>query len=210
MSGTLPHRPLVLGIVGGVASGKSHIAREFARLGAGVLDADQAGHDVLLLPEVRQEIEKHFGKSVIQPNGELNRSEIAKQVFDPSPVGQRHLEALEHITHPRIAKMLEAEAARLAAQQVRVIVLDAAVMKKAGWDKRCDRILFVDAPPDVRLARARSRGWTKEEFERRERSQESLEDKKAGAHYVIHNGANDQSVREQIERIWQDLIRHRE
>ena len=87
----------------------------------------------------------------------------------------------------------------------RVIVLDAAVMIKAGWDKKCDQLMFVDAPRQIRLERALERGWTQQEFEVRERSQIPLEQKRQRANIIIDNSGSEEDTGKQVEHFWHCL-----
>jgi dephospho-CoA kinase len=197
----------ILGLLGGVASGKSTVAEMFRTLGAAVLDADRAGHEVLRMPAVRAAVGGRWGKDVIGSDGEVDRSALAKIVFGPPPDGPRQLAELEKITHPEIRKRLRAEAEELARQGVPVVILDAPVMLKAGWNKLCDAIAFVDCPADQQMARALSRGWTAEEFRRREASQESVEEKKGLSDFVLDNSRDVGYIQSQVERCWQSLIK---
>jgi dephospho-CoA kinase len=197
----------VIGIVGGVASGKSWVAGQFARLGAAVLDADLAGHEVLQSPEVEAAIRSRFGAAVFDANGRIDRREVAKVVFAPPPDGPRELDFLEQLTHPKIGQRLVEQVSQLEAQgNAPAIVLDAAVLLEAGWQNVCDQLVFVDAPREVRLERARSRGWSEKEFQAREQAQDSLESKRQRANAVIDNSGSNDRAREQIERFWRSLV----
>jgi dephospho-CoA kinase len=196
----------IIGLLGGVASGKSFVAEQFRRLGAEVLDADRVGHEVLLLPEVRSAIRKHFGGKVFREDGQVDRKALGRIVFGPPPDGPRELTILEQITHPEIRLRLKNEAERMAVDGVPAAILDAPVMLKSGWDEICSAIVFVEAPDDVRRERALARGWTKEEFEAREAAQESLEVKRRRADFVIDNSASAGYTQEQIERLWHSLV----
>ena len=197
----------ILGLLGGVASGKSTVAEMFRKLGAVVLDADRAGHEVLRMPAVRAAIGGRWGKDVIGSDGEVDRSALARIVFAQPPDGPRQLAELEKITHPEIRKRLLAEVDELAKQGAPVVILDAPVMLKAGWDKLCDALAFVDCPADQRMARAASRGWSAEEFRRREASQETVEEKKALADFVLDNSKDVSYIQAQVERCWQSLLK---
>ena len=196
----------IIGILGGVASGKSLVAEEFRRLGAKVLDADQVGHEVLREPEVIQAALKRWGDAILAENGQINRSNVAKIVFAPPPYGPGELAFLEQLTHPRIGHRLQQEIARLRqSRDVEVVILDAPVLLKAGWDKFCDHILFLEAPRDLRLDRARERGWSDANFAAREAAQEPLETKRAAASHVIDNSNSVDMTRQQVESVWQSL-----
>jgi dephospho-CoA kinase len=196
----------IIGLLGGVASGKSFVAEQFRRLGAEVLDADRVGHEVLLLPEVRSAIRKHFGDKVFREDGQVDRKALGRIVFGPQPDGPRELAILEQITHPEIRRRLKSQGERMAADGVPAAILDAPVMLKSGWDEICSAIVFVDVPDNVRRERASARGWTNEEFAAREAAQESLEVKRRRADFVIDNSATAGYTQEQIERLWHSLV----
>jgi dephospho-CoA kinase len=196
----------IIGILGGVASGKSLVADEFRRLGAKVLDADQVGHEVLRETGVIRAARERWGDAVLDENGQIKRSNVAKIVFAPPPHGPGELAFLEQLTHPRISNRLQQEIARLRqSRDVEVVILDAPVMLKAGWDRFCDHILFIEAPRDLRLERARERGWSDAIFAAREAAQEPLETKRAAASHVIDNSRSIDMTRQQVESVWQSL-----
>ncbi|MBI3836575.1 MAG: dephospho-CoA kinase, partial [Planctomycetia bacterium] len=89
---------------------------------------------------------------------------------------------------------------------VSAVVLDVPLMFESGWNKFCDRIVFVDAPRELRRARALARGWTREDFDRREAVQESLETKRKLADLVIDNSGSPESAQAQIEHFWHSLL----
>lgn len=196
----------IIGLIGGVASGKSLVAEQFRRLGAEVLDADRVGHDVLRLPDVRDAIRKHFGDNVFGADGEVDRKALGSIVFAPPPSGPDELAVLEQLTHPEIRRRLRLKVDQLAANGVIATVLDAPVMLKTGWDKFCDVVIYIDAPDEIRRRRAQSRRWTREEFQAREAAQESLDSKRQRADFVVDNSGSEEYTQQQIERIWRSLI----
>jgi dephospho-CoA kinase len=201
----MPRIPII-GLLGGIASGKSLVADCLEQLGAAVLDADRMGHEVLRVPEVREAIRQRWGEQVFA-DGEVNRQALAKIVFDPSPKGRDSLQYLEQLTHPKIGQLLEQEAEALAATgRHQALVLDAPVMLEAGWHTLCDHLLFVDAPREARLARALARGWTEADFSAREAAQESLDVKRRHADAIIDNSGSTESTRVQVTRLWHSLI----
>jgi len=192
----------VIGILGGVASGKSLVAAELGRLGAGLLDADRAAHDVLRMPEIEAAVRRRWGASVFDADGRIDRARLARIVF-AAPPERRHLERL---THPKIGRLLAQEAERLEAGGRAAAALDAPLLLEAGWDKLCDTLVFVDAPRDVRLARAVARGWSREDFVAREEAQESVRAKRERADFVIDNSGSLEPTRSQVERLWRSLV----
>ena len=192
----------VIGIVGGVGSGKTWVAGEFKRLGAGVLDADQAGHQVLRDPAVRQALRQRWGEAVFRPDGQVDRGAVARIVFAPTQKGGESLSFLEQWTHPRIEQRLKDRVTDLAKEGVQAVVFDAPVLLKAGWDRLCGHIVFVDTPAEIRRARCRPRGWTDAQWVRREAAQTPLATKRARADHVIDNSGSAESARHQIEQLW--------
>jgi len=195
----------IIGILGGVASGKSLLARQLADLGAGVLDADRAGHEVLRLPQVEAAARERWGQTVFDAEGHVDRARLAKIVFADPPEGPREREYLERLTHPEIGRLLKQQAEALAASGTLVAVLDAPLLLEAGWDKLCRTLIFVDAPRPVRLARAKTRGWTEEDFAAREGVQESLDFKRGRADVEVDNSGSPERTQARIERFWRSL-----
>jgi len=195
-----------IGILGGVASGKSLVARQFAEMGAGMLDADRAAHHVLDDPEVRVALRQRWGQSVFCRNGQVDREKVAEIVFAPSPEGTIARQFLEGLTHPRIAQRLAADRKELEARKYRAAVLDAPLLLEAGWDKLCNSLVFVDALRELRITRAAARGWTEQDVARREAAQMPLEAKRARADVIIDNSGTPQQTRAQVEHFWVLLV----
>ncbi len=201
-------QPPVIGILGGIASGKSFVAREFHNRGAIVLSADQAGHDVLREPAVEQAARERWGPDIFDTEGHIVRPKLASVVFAPPPDGPLELAFLEQVTHPRISARLKTELEELLLDpQTRAIVLDAPVMIKAGWNKFCNHLVFVEAPRELRVWRARQRGWSQEDFDRREAAQESLNTKRDLADVVIDNSGTPEATAVQVDDLWRSLVR---
>jgi dephospho-CoA kinase len=193
---------LVIGLVGGIASGKSLVAKCFGELGAVVLDADSVGHQVLLESGVKKQIQEIWGDKVFH-RGEVDRSAVAAIVFNPQ-TGPEELVKLEKIVHPVITvRLIErlTEFRRLG--KMPAVILDAPVMFKAGWDALCDRIVFVDAPDWMRTERAMRRGWSKRELQRRESRQMSLNEKRSRATDFIDNSQSPEMTLLQVKQLWQ-------
>jgi len=213
--------PPVIGLVGGVASGKSFVARCLEDLGAVRLDADGAGHEVLKMPEVEELARRRWGEPIFSPDGRIVRKALAAIVFQPTEEGRRELSYLEQITHPRIGERLRNQAAVARARpaaagaaptaaggvsRVRALILDAPVLLEAGWDTLCDLVVYVDAPEQVRLERAQARGWTEEEFRRREGAQVALAEKRARADFVVDNSGTAENTKSEVDRFWKAVF----
>ncbi len=202
---------ITIGIAGGVASGKSVVSARLAELGGCVLDADRLGHEVLEQAEVIAAAEERWGASVISDSGAIDRSAIAKRVFAKGDKGAKELAWWESCTHPRITQLLKNRLTELLEQERTsgdeiVFVLDAPVMFKAGWDKLCDHLVFVDTPEDVRMERALKRNdWDEQQFRDREASQLSVEEKMKLASFVVDNSGSLIKTYEQVQRFWDSL-----
>jgi len=196
----------VLGIVGGVASGKSAVSQAFARRGAAVLDADQVGHQVLAEPEVIAAFRQRWGDGVAGPDGQIIRRAVAERVFGESPEAARERDFLNSVTHPRIRQLLTEMLTHLRSQGTTLAVIDAALLHETGWDQLCDGVLFVDAPQAARRQRALARGWTAEQFASREASQWPVEQKKARSTWVVDNSAALDELEPQLSRVLAAIV----
>jgi dephospho-CoA kinase len=175
----------VIGLLGGVGSGKSAVAAELARHGGWVINADQFGHEALRQPEIRRQVVARFGPDILAEDGAVDRKKLGAKVF----ADVAELRALEAIVFPFIGRRIreEIEAAR-SRDGVRFIVLDAAVMLEAGWSGVCDKLVFVNAPRAVRLERVRKkRGWSEADLQARESLQMPLDEKRRRADVVLDN-----------------------
>lgn len=182
----------VIGIVGGIGSGKSTIAREIEAIRPRLrrLSADPIGHEVLRNAEVKSRIEAIFGSQVFDAHGEVDRSALAERVFGTDRETER--KRLEEIVHPAIRERIAAHLEEWSRTgEVDAVVLDAAVLLEAGWQSLCDAVVYVDVEAAERFRRvAESRHWSREEFSRRESSQMPLEEKQRRSHKLVHNAGD--------------------
>jgi dephospho-CoA kinase len=196
----------VLGIVGGLAGGKSTVAGLLAERGAAVVDADRIGHRVLEAPEVSRALAEAFGPDVLTEAGRVSRERLAERVFGRPDLVER----LNGIVHPPIIREVQAQVEELRrAGEVPLIALDAALLVETGLDRQmCDALLFVDAPEDVRRRRAQEcRGISGEQFAKRQQAQLPAEAKRKMAHYVVTNTGRMRDLEEQVEKLWPVLCR---
>ena len=190
----------IIGIVGGVGAGKSTVARAFAALGCPLIDADRIGHELLREPDVKEQVRSRWSGAVFTPGGEVSRPALAEAVFaDPAELAK-----LNAILHPRIRRRLAERIAEVRADASAAgAVLDAAVMFEAGWDDLCTVRVFVSAPKSERLARvAGSRGWNRQQWQVREKSQNSLDSKASKCEYTVDNRYGASFLREQVRVIF--------
>ncbi len=199
-----PRASKVVGVVGGIASGKSYVCKLFEGKGAVIVHADSIGHEVLKEADCAAEIRDAFGDGVFGEDGQVDRRKLGQRVFESG--SQKELDRLESIVHPRIRQRAREQIENLQSLAVppEAIFLDAPLLFEAGWADFCDVILFVDAPYEVRLDRAMQRGWTESHFQQRERAQMSVNEKRSRSSHVIHNALDD-DVPSQVDAIWREI-----
>ena len=201
----------IIGIVGGIGSGKSHVARLFGELGCLVVDSDAQVREAYLSPDVTGALRQWWGDGVVFPDGTVNKSAVAAKVF-ADPAEKRRLEGL---LHPLVHAARERQMATAADRpQVVAYVWDTPLLIEAGVADQCDAIVFVDAPFQRRLARVRAtRGWDEAELRRRENSQLPLDTKRRLSDHLVTNtadagvdvsGSND--LREQVRRVLSQIL----
>jgi dephospho-CoA kinase len=191
----------VIGLIGAIGAGKTAAARAFAVRGGAMIDADALGHEALEEPEIRQRVLDRWGLrgKLVKPDGRLDRRAIARIVFaDPA-----ELRALEAIVFPYIGmRAREAIERAQARADARFVILDAAVMLEAGWNEACDRIVYIDAPREVRLARLAARsGWSDADLAAREAAQWPAEKKTKHADAVIVNDVGLEELQAQVDQL---------
>jgi len=186
----------VIGITGGVGSGKSTVARMFGQLGCLVISADEQVQQAYRDPAIVRQIRDWWGDDVVAVDGRVDKAKIADIVFgDP---GQR--QKLQALLHPRVAELRQRRMVDAADDpQVHAIVWDTPLLFETGLRGGCDAIVFVESPLVQRLQRlSRSRGWGEEELRRREKSQWPLDKKREISDYIIDNTADADYVRGQV------------
>lgn len=212
----------MIGVVGGIGSGKSAVSGFLEALGAFVIDADKVGHALLDQPPVLEPLVERFGRVILNPNSNSDESSEGPASVDRKALGSivfsdpKALKALELILHPRMRQTFSKAIARTIRRgEAKAVVLDAAILHEAGWASLCDRVLFVEAPAEVRLERLReSRGWSEETLNRREASQWPLDRKRNEAEWVIQNATDLEALKSAVGGIWTKVlasapIRHR-
>ncbi len=197
-------KKIVLGVTGGPATGKSLVAREFARLGAALIDADAVAREVVRPgTPVYCEVVRAFGTKILCPNGKLDRKALGRIVFSD----YTRLEELTAITHPEILRIIrERIRALLADDATSVIVLDAPLLFESGLDAEMDMVVVVYVDEKVQLRRLMARdGLTEKDALRLIGAQMPLEEKKKGADLLIdNNGRPEETIRE-VQKIYEKL-----
>ena len=191
-----------VGLIGAIGSGKSQVATEFARHGGAIVSGDKLGHKALLRPNVRSLIVQRWGPEILNEDGEVDRRKLGKLVFGD----EKQLRELEEIVLPWIeGGIVEELAAAQNDPAVKFVILDAAILLEAGWNRFCNRIVYVHAPRDLRLARlARERGWDAKEVHSRTRAQLPLTEKATRADAAIDNGLAPENLAPQVAQLLSD------
>ena len=190
----------VVGLTGGIGSGKSLAAQFFSQLGAIVIDADQLARSVIERgSEGFDEVLLRFGDTVLK-NGDIDRVALGQIVFE-NPQAKKDL---EEIIHPRIRAEFEEAVASLNPGQIMVYEIPLLVETKAA--DRFDFVITVESDPEVRKQRLRARGMFHSDIEKRMASQATEEERRAVADCVLTNDGTEDDLLRQVENIWESTI----
>ena len=196
-----------IGLTGGVACGKSTVAKLFAGLGVQVIDADNIVHELYRKCEaVHDELVNRFGREILRADGEIDRRRLAALAFEGGRVQE-----LNKVVHPAVFVRQQQWLQTVAAQQPDAIAMvEAALILESGGKTRYDKIIVVTCLPEQKVARYAGRAGISEaearaEVERRSKAQWSDEEKARQADYVIDNSGLLDVTRRQVERIYTEL-----
>ena len=195
---------MILGITGGIASGKSSVTEMFRNLGAAVVSADQLAREAVLPgSQALAQLVEYFGPEILQDDGTLDRQGLAKRIFrDPSARA-----ALNRITHPAIARLAEEQLVRLRRSGEKLIIYEAPLLFEAGAEGRVDAVLVVRIELGLQLARLMARdGLAEEEARRRIAAQMPQEEKVARADFVVDNSGTPEQTSAQVRELFQRLF----
>ena len=198
---------LIVGLTGGIVSGKSTVASMFRDLGAKIIDADRLGHSVILPHKPAwKKIVKLFGEDISKNDLTINREKLGKIVF----ANQVLLKKLNEITHPEIIKLIKKEidlARDKIPNQEKLFVIDGALIYETKIDRLMDKIIVVYIEEDEQIKRLIKRNnLSKDEALQRIKSQIPMKEKIKKADYVIDNNGKLGKTKEQVEKIWQNLV----
>lgn len=191
---------MVIGITGGIGSGKSVVTKLLqAKFGAAVIDTDTIGHEVMETGKhAYKEIVKVFGKVVLKPDKTIDRKTLGSIVFD----NQELLIKLNGIIHPAVEEEVDKRIAGFIKKNYKYIALETALLIKVGYNRKCDKIWYIYADKDVRLKRLYvNRGIDKDKALKIFESQSSEEEFRKIADDVIDNSYSEEKTKIQIENI---------
>jgi dephospho-CoA kinase len=194
----------VIGLTGGISSGKSTVAQFLAELGAVIIDADKVGHEAFKPgTELWREVVTAFGENILSASGEIDRKKLGEMVF-ASP---ERLSKLNEIMHPRMNEMVRARIEDYRRRGVAMVVLEAPLLIEAGgdWAKLVDEIWVTIASEETVLKRLMERsGLSKEESLARIRSQMPPAEKARRADVVINTESSLEEMKARVKQLWQE------
>jgi len=196
----------IIGLTGGIASGKSTVSALLRELGAQVLDADVIAREVVEpgTPAL-EEISRRF-PGVVRADGRLDRPKLGERIFgDPAERA-----ALNAIIHPRIQQAFGERTQALADRGVAQVIYDAPLLIENGLHPGMSGVILVDAPLELRIERLIARdGFSRAQAEARIAAQMPLEEKRRYATWIIDNGGDAAATRAQVERVWRSILEGR-
>jgi dephospho-CoA kinase len=207
---------LKVGLTGGIASGKSVVGEMFVALGARLVQADRIAHSLMQPGElVYNEVVRHFGREILNPDGSINRSKLAEVAFGPAtaPEGQRasRIDELNRIVHPVVIRSQDEWMEEMGRQDPHAVaIVEAALILEAGAGERFDRLIVVTCSAEQRVARFAARQkidleTARKEVMRRMAAQFSDEEKIKAADIVIDNSGSIEKTQERVGVVWEQL-----
>jgi dephospho-CoA kinase len=200
---------LKVGLTGGIASGKSVVGEMLVALGARLVEADRIAHELMLPGQpVYNEVVRHFGGGILNPDLSVNRARLAEAAFG-SPASPSRVQELNRIVHPAVIRSQEEWMEEVGRQDPRAVaVVEAALIVEAGAAKRFDRLIVVTCSDEQRIARFAARQKLDLEAARKEVTRRMAApdaEKIKAADYVIDNSSSLDQTREQIREVWEKL-----
>jgi len=194
----------IIGILGGVYSGKSTVAAEFAKHGCKVINADAIAHKLLAKDSVKKEVMDSFGSQILDSKGNVDRSALARIAFSD----KNAIERLNRILHPKVLEHVEELIKRFQSNPVvRAVILDMPLLLEVGWVERCDKLIFVACDDTERHKRAKEQGLLSEnEIKVRENFQISLDKKESIADNTVNNNSDFSALAKQVSDIFSDIM----
>ena len=200
--GNIGDKPII-GIMGGIGSGKSTVAAEFAKLGCKVIDADKIAHELLNREDIKEKIVAFFGRKIINSCGNVDRKRLGEIVF----TDYNKLTMLNGIIHPLVIELTEELIEQYKRQtRIRAVVLDMPLLVEIGWAEQCNKLIFVDCKEKIRAKRAKKMGFDKNQLKIRENSQISLDNKVGLADNTVENNSDFSALVRQVADIFSDIM----
>ena len=189
--------------MGGIASGKSTVAKAFAQLGCKVIDADAIAHELLEDETLREKMVALFGREILDSEGKIDHKKLAGIVFTDI----HKLSSLNEILHPLVLERAETMIDQYDHKDlIKAIVLDMPLLVEVGWAQRCDKLIYVDSSLKNRLERAKKAGFDKNQLKNRENFQISLDNKQKLADNTIENNSDFLTLVRQVADIFSNMM----
>lgn len=198
---------IVIGLTGGIGSGKSEVSRILNELGAEVIDADRVGHEAYRPnTETWQAVVQAFGEEILQSDGEIDRRKLGPIVFsDPDAMAR-----LNGIMHPRMRDMIRERLETLRGQGTEVAVVEAAILIEADWTSLVDEVWVTDSTEEMVVERVgRRSNLDADEIRRRIKSQMAREERAGHATVIIHNDEGIEQLKQRIHELWDSRVKGR-
>jgi len=194
----------VIGILGGIGSGKSTTAAEFEKLGCGLIDADKIAHQLLDEPDIKKKVTEAFGSSILNKDNKIDRKKLADIVF----ADRAKLEQLNNIIHPAVLERAEQLIEEFNSRpEIKAIVLDMPLLVEVGWEKRCEKLIFIDCKEQIRAERSKKTHlFDENKLKIRENFQISLDKKQGIAENTIDNNSELSSLKKQVAEIFSNIV----
>ena len=198
---------LVVGLTGSIGTGKSEATRILQELGAGIINADQVGHEAYTPhTESWNEVVDAFGQDILQPNGEIDRSKLGAIVFADSS----QMTKLNGIMHSRMAGMVADKIEQMRSHGIQVAVVEAALLFEAGWEILVDEVWTTDSPLESVFQRLMLRnGLNEEEVRKRLSSQMDIQERLNRSDVVVDNSGGVAALEETVRSLWESRIKGR-
>jgi len=199
-----PLKKPIIGILGGICSGKSSVAAEFCKFGCGIVDADEIAHGLLNEETVKGKIISIFSNDILDEQGKIDRKKLAKEAF----IDTQKISELNSIVHGQVLSKAEELINQYNSNpKVKAIVLDMPLLMEVGWDKKCDKLIFVDCKRQLRAERAQKYcDFDENELKIRENFQISLDKKKKISDNVVNSNSDFLDLSRQVAEIFSDIV----
>jgi dephospho-CoA kinase len=192
----------IIGLTGGIGSGKSTVASILKNLGAVIIDSDKVGHEMLNRGTPGwYEVIDAFGQDILSPQGTINRQRLAQIVFN----NPEALRKLNQIVHPKIEHEVQSRLKKFQEQGIDAVVIEAALISEAPWSSQAEQIWVVKSPKEITLSRLKERGMSESESLARIASQYPAEEHVKHGLITVKNDGTVEDLKVKVEKLWREI-----
>ena len=193
----------VIGLTGGIGTGKTQVSKSLQRHGATVINADLVGHEAYLPhTDTWREVVSAFGEDVLDDQEQIDRRKLGAIVFsDPA-----HLQRLNSIVHPRIYAMIQDQIESFTTEGIDVVVVEAALLIEAEWTPLADEVWVITTPQEQVLSRLMGRGMSQDQARSRIESQMPQDERVKHADVIITNASGIYELESSVAKIWNSRV----